>query len=385
LVSRQRRDEEGLFSVPSQSSGYLKGAGDLMSFATQSPHRRRSDSFIRSGASAAFLAPDSARLSMFGKRNSPEFANMQDAQRQAFDLAIAEISNRQQAEIQEKENKKQLGKDLISSAVSAGVSAHLAPKFKALQATKGFEHTGKLLSLGTPTFGNLAGALASGGRGTSMHGGLGAGVGLYGEQVMEEMKALFKESSAKGGFSLAKLFGPTANAVKGVFGKGSSMIGRGFSALRGFTGSMSSSGKSFFGNSSEAPLGMLPPLRRATGGIVPNSAGVDTVPAMLSGGEFIMNSAATKRLGASNLQAMNSGVSSGGDNSAVVSKLDDLILATESMSSGEINITINSDGTENNQKSADSSEDQKRLSEKIKTVVKQVISDEKRLGGQLRK
>ena len=398
LVSRQRRDEEGLFSVPSQSSGYLKGAGDLMSFAMQSPHRRRSDSFIRSGASAAFLAPDSARLSMFGKRNSPEFANMQDAQRQAFDLAIAEISNRQQAEIQEKENKKQLGKDLISSAVSAGVSAHLAPKFKALQATKGFEHTGKLLSLGTPTFGNLAGALASGGRGTSMHGGLGAGVGLYGEQVMEEMKALYKETSAKGGFSLAKLFGPTANAVKGVFGKGSSMVGRGFNAgssmvgrgfnaLRGFTGSMSSSGKSFFGNTSEAPLGMLPPLplRRATGGIVPNSAGVDTVPAMLSGGEFIMNSAATKRLGASNLQAMNSGVSSGGDNSAVVNKLDDLILATESMSSGEINITINSDGTENNQKSADSSEDQKRLSEKIKTVVKQVISDEKRLGGQLRK
>lgn len=127
------------------------------------------------------------------------------------------------------------------------------------------------------------------------------------------------------------------------------------------------------------------PHNFATGGMVSNASGVDTVPTMLSGGEFIMNAAATKRLGAGNLQALNSGSGGGGDNSQLVGKLDELISATEDATGGEINITINSEGKENVQTSEGASEDQKRLSERIKTVVKQVITDEKRLGGQLRK
>lgn len=123
----------------------------------------------------------------------------------------------------------------------------------------------------------------------------------------------------------------------------------------------------------------------ATGGMISSSTGVDTVPTMLSGGEFIMNAAATKRLGAGNLQALNSGYGGGGDNSQLVGKLDELISATEDATGGEINITINSEGKENVKTSESASEDQKRLSERIKTVVKQVITDEKRLGGQLRK
>jgi hypothetical protein len=126
--------------------------------------------------------------------------------------------------------------------------------------------------------------------------------------------------------------------------------------------------------------------RRATGGLIPASGGVDTVPAMLSGGEFVMNAAATKNIGADNLQSLNSG-SGSSDNAELVSKLDELIIATgASKSMGDINITINgSAGTESKEEGKDSSDRQRDLSEKIKTVVKQVIADEQRLGGQLRK
>ena len=47
--------------------------------------------------------------------------------------------------------------------------------------------------------------------------------------------------------------------------------------------------------------------QRAIGGMIPSTSGVDTVPAMLSGGEFVMNRSAVQGIGASNLQSMNSG------------------------------------------------------------------------------
>jgi hypothetical protein len=109
---------------------------------------------------------------------------------------------------------------------------------------------------------------------------------------------------------------------------------------------------------------------------------------MLSGGEFVMNSAATQRIGADNLTAANAGGSaSGGDSAELVAKMEELITVTqESGKAGDINITINgSTGQEQNEGGQDANEKQRELSEKIKTVVKQVITDEKRLGGQLRK
>jgi hypothetical protein len=133
---------------------------------------------------------------------------------------------------------------------------------------------------------------------------------------------------------------------------------------------------------------MLPPVGKpfATGGLIPAAGGVDTVPAMLSGGEFVMNAAATKNIGAGNLQALNSGATTG-DNSDLVAKLDQLITATEtSQSTGDINITINgSNGTESQTGGEDAPERERKLSERIKVAVKQVIADEQRLGGQLRK
>jgi len=309
---RQRRDKEGLFRTPSSSSGYISGVSDLMSFATQSPNRMGGDSFVSGGATAAFLDPESARLSMFGRRSSQQFGKVQDAKKQAFDLAVSEMGQMDQARIAGKESSSQFFKDILSAGISAGLGGLGADMFKG----------NKFLTAASGFGSNLLG--------TAITGGGASGFGNFGAGYVSSMQ----ESGSKGLFDFLK---------------------------------------SLFSN------------KQATGGMISSSTGVDTVPTMLSGGEFIMNASATKRLGAGNLQALNSGSGGGGDNSQLVGKLDELISATEDATGGEINITINSEGKENVKTSEGASEDQKRLSERIKTVVKQVITDEKRLGGQLRK
>ena len=127
--------------------------------------------------------------------------------------------------------------------------------------------------------------------------------------------------------------------------------------------------------------GVLPPKPAgwAAGGAVPYAAGVDTVPAMLSGGEFVMNPAATDRMGRGNLASLNSG---GGNSEEVVGRLDELIDVSENRGESTINITVNSDGSSDQDGGGD--QDQQSLAVRIRDVVRQVIEDEQRLGGSLR-
>tara|TARA_Y100000385_G_scaffold211231_1_gene219197 strand:+ start:2937 stop:9707 length:6771 start_codon:yes stop_codon:yes gene_type:complete len=375
---RQRRDAEGMFRTPSSSSGYISGAADLMSFATQSPNRMGGDSFIKGGATAAFLDPESARLSMFGRRNSQQFEQIQGAKRQAFDLAIAEMAQEDEARRAAKESKKQFLKDMLSAGISAG-AGYLGAQFAK---TKGL---GKIAE-GLTGFGaNILGTAVTDG-GSSGFGNFGAG--YFGKGLGQLYSAGPDDIDTS---EIPKL------TLEGTIQKGyqSSFEKKG-TFLNNLPGNPVDSAGDILGpfdrneNYIEAwaDLSQTEIERRrgyATGGMISSSTGVDTVPTMLSGGEFIMNAAATKRLGAGNLQALNSGSGGGGDNSQLVGKLDELISATEDATGGEINITINSEGKENVKTSEGASEDQKRLSERIKTVVKQVITDEKRLGGQLRK
>ena len=116
--------------------------------------------------------------------------------------------------------------------------------------------------------------------------------------------------------------------------------------------------------------GMIPYM--AGGGGVGYAAGVDTVPAMLSGGEFVMNAASTARIGAANLQALNSGASIGGGSNMSITKGDT-----------NISIVVNSDGSADQEDRTNAEEEDKTLATKIKDAVKDVISTEKRLGGML--
>jgi hypothetical protein len=132
--------------------------------------------------------------------------------------------------------------------------------------------------------------------------------------------------------------------------------------------------------------GGLLPSRRATGGYVSETAGVDTVPTMLSGGEFVMNSAAADRVGRGNLEKMNSGVSGEESksvgNDELLRKLDDLIEATKE-STGEINITVNGEGGREEEESSGGGGN-REFAKKLKEQVVNIIEEEKRLGGSLR-
>ena len=124
--------------------------------------------------------------------------------------------------------------------------------------------------------------------------------------------------------------------------------------------------------------------RYGGGGYVSPTAGVDTVPSMLSGGEFVMNAAATQNIGRGNLAALNSGGGDGGDG-AIVAAINDL--GDELGNSGEtvINITVNSDGTETQDSNGNGVEEAQTLAVKIRDVVRQTIAEEQRLGGSLRR
>lgn len=66
---------------------------------------------------------------------------------------------------------------------------------------------------------------------------------------------------------------------------------------------VSSARSSFF-----APVGStLGPVRRAGGGVVPGSGDGDTVPALLTPGEFVVRKDAVRRIGVGNLRALNEG------------------------------------------------------------------------------
>tara|TARA_R110002020_G_scaffold70186_1_gene182185 strand:+ start:5902 stop:12144 length:6243 start_codon:yes stop_codon:yes gene_type:complete len=241
----------GLFTPGTYGQGAMQGKGSLLDFATQGFTTGGFDSISGgSGFASIGLAPQSAALTMFGRRNSPQYGREQSSKQSAFGLYVQQVNKEKQAE----EQGKQSTRGLLGSIVAAGA-----------------------------------------------------------------------------GFALSELF---------------------------------SGGK-----------------KSATGGAIPYAAGVDTVPAMLSGGEFVMNAAATQKIGRGNLASINSGGGSGG-NGAVIGKLDELISVSDNQGETNINITVNSDGTSSTDGNGD--EEETNLATRIRDVVKQVIDDEKRLGGSLR-
>lgn len=346
-----------------------------MSFATQTPIALGRDTLTSSGA---FLGAESGRFTMFGRRNNPQFQKVQDAKRQAFDLAIKERQAYEQAEAQ----KVSLGSMLASAAISTLVSFGVSKGLGGLKGANGKPLIGKgmtgLLSSGA---GNLAGVLTTGAPASGGAFGAAAASGDLKNIFSDKPKANPNQTVIEDAIPVSVPSAANPSSRQGFFSGLFSKAGDFFKGLGSNSGTKGVNG----------PMGsVLPGIdtmpRRATGGLIPAAGGVDTVPAMLSGGEFVMNAAATRNIGAGNLQALNSGAGVG-DNTDLVSKLDELIIATEtSQSTGDINITINgSTGAENQTGGQEATESQRQLSERIKVAVKQVIADEQRLGGQLRR
>jgi hypothetical protein len=263
----------GLFTPGTYGQEEMRGKNNLLNFATQSFTTGASDRFgSGSGFASVGLEPQSAALTMFGRRNSPAFQREQASKQKAFELFT-----------------RQAEKEKTAKERSSGFGDALKDSLLAFGASFGFK---KL----TDVFGKKS---------------------------------------------------PTADILMNK--NDPTQYDNGYT----FT---------------------------ATGGAIPNAAGVDTVPSMLSGGEFVMNAAATQKIGRGNLNALNSGA--GGGSGDVVSKLDELISVSDNAGETVINITVNSDGSSDSQGNGD--DQQTSLATKIKDVVKQVIDDEKRLGGSLR-
>ena len=279
----------GLFTPGTFGQGEMKGKRNLLDFATQSSTTGKFDRVSGgSGFASVALEPQSAALTMFGRRNSPQFKREQDSKKKAFGLYVNQVNKEKEFE----ESQTSLG-DALKGAVKSFV-----------------------ISYGVN---QLVGRAANA-----------ASMGKVGKDGIAKAMPLNED-------------GTQMNFLQRM---------------------------------------MLTPPKKATGGSIPYAAGVDTVPAMLSGGEFVMNAAATQRVGRGTLSSINSG---GGadDNGAVVGKLDELISVSENSGETTINITVNSDGTSD--ESGNGDDQDSNLALKIRDVVRQVISDEQRLGGSLRK
>jgi len=278
----------GLFTPGTFGQGAMKGKRNLLDFATQSFTTGAFDRISGgSGFASIALEPQSAALTMFGRRNSPQFAREQASKQKAFGLFTRQVEKEKEF----KESQTSLGDALLGAVKSFAIS----------NVVKGLvSRAANAASFGTVDKDGIGRAIPLNEDGTEMN-------------FLQRM--------------------------------------------------------------------MLPVPKKATGGAIPYAAGVDTVPAMLSGGEFVMNAAATQRVGRGTLSSINSG-GGAGNNGAVVAKLDELISVSENNGETTINVTVNSDGTSD--QSGDGNETQSNLALKIRDVVKQVIDDEKRLGGSLR-
>ena len=279
----------GLFTPGTFGQGAMKGKRNLLDFATQSFTTGKFDKVSGgSGFASIGLEPQSAALTMFGRRNSPQFQKEQASKKQAFGLFVNQVKKEKEF----KDSQTSLGDVLLNAVKTFAIST----------AVKGVvDRAANAASFGKVGEDGIGRAIPLNEDGTEMN-------------FLQRM--------------------------------------------------------------------MLPlPKKKATGGSIPYAAGVDTVPAMLSGGEFVMNAAATQRVGRGTLSSINSG-GGAGNNGAVIGKLDELISVSENSGETNINITVNSDGTSD--QSGNGNDQESNLALKSRDVVRQVIDDEKRLGGSLR-
>jgi TP901 family phage tail tape measure protein len=386
----------GGFYIPGDYGlGGIQGRKNLLDFATQTATSGQYD-VIRGGDNYASinLEGESARLTTFGRSRGPMAEAIASAKGEAFSLYQQDIEAEKQRKEQQKqldEQSKAMKKQLLISVGSMVASSALSAGASGFQSAFGAAKAGgagALSSFGSGLKGIFTGASATGGVNV---GGLnnwftGIGKGLTGN--FSDAANYFKLSQMG---SLDKL-GQAYSMGVGPDGKTSS-----------FNKFLDKSGyipRAFPVNPTEPSVGsngifnwFKPMFNRASGGIIPPTSGIDTVPAMLSGGEFIMNRAASQNIGTGNLQALNAGASSLPTeekteelNDRLVAKLDELIeVMTEGGSSGSITINVDSNGKSTQETSGESSESRQKLAAQIKDTVMKVIEQEKRLGGKLRR
>ena len=421
---------DGGYFIPGlRGNGKISGASALKTFATQAFTSGATD-FIGSSekSNAAFIdiEPESQRLTNFGRNAGTPLQNAtRVAKGEAFDAALQDDELRRQIKLEEKRKKEEFKKALInmaiSAVVSAGTSAAVAgisnaagPQAGGFAGVSNPNQTAPLKAIPTTSasgttvgggggFWNGVKSFFTGsqipGGGTQKFGGIGNILNGRGFTTQDNLSSYFDKNPSSPAtnafFSSGEYintsgkvnFKPFSRVLSSSVSEGlQSLPSRNndeFNAIEELKRRQNINLSSIYGSDNNSLLGG----KKATGGRVRDAAGIDSVPTMLSGGEFVVNSAAANRIGQSSLDRINSGdvsETSGSNNTELIEKVDELIKATKE-SSGEINITVNSDGSESNSSNGVSGEDEKlNLAQMIKSQVLMVINDEKRMGGRLR-
>ena len=372
----------GFFTPGLMGSGSITGKKDLLNFATQSYTSGEND-IIKSGKNSASidLETESVRLTNFGRRNGPQAQALKEAKSQSFDVYKQQLDQEKQIkEAQEAYDKERKAK-IKGLLTQIGVSAAM---FGASTAANGI-NAAKIEAKGLNLTGMdankfaLAGAFKGGNIDGTNVGGLG---NLFkGNFALSQISNKSQLSDYYDSKMPKDYVAPSNNLnfANNFEGISSGAVDR--------TNMTMGQGRTVGSWSSDEPP-YIPLQRRATGGQVPRTAGIDTVSTMLSGGEFVMNASATSRIGPEKLNQMNSGatqtsnVDSEALNEKLISKLDELIEASKTKA-GSVTVNVSSDGSSQTSSSKDQTEQDKNLSEKIKNSVLQVIAQEKRMGGML--
>ena len=316
---------------PAFSGRALRGKGQLMGFAGQGVTSGAGD-FIRGGAGASgsfgavALQPGSIRGTQFQRRTDLMSKQRTESRKNALNLYFQQLESEDQRQKAWDAEQERLLKERLFKAEQE------RKRLAAEKARKEAEKRARRSSIGS--FIGMA---------------LGSFLGPMGAAAGSMIGGSIGGSMATGGYAQGGGFGPIGR-----------MIG----------------------------MNLLSPdmLSKSKGsGAVRPSAGVDTVPTMLSGGEFVMNAAATRRIGRGNLSALNGGVggASGSSNSALMGAIGQLI-GRQSDSANNISITINTDGAQNTSVGRGSSQSAQSLAARIRDAVTEIIAEEKRLGGTLR-
>ena len=397
----------GLFTPGTFGQGSITGSRNLLDFATQNLTTGQQDR-IGGGAGFGFasLEPQSARLTMFGRRNSPLFQQEQDSKREAFGLFTRQSQLEEQLAEQRRQQRRAFRNSLITFVAATALGELTRPQGESVStdAQTGLADQRQSIMLGGGGIGG-GGARAGGGASTVL---TPRATRTPTTPTTPTAVTPALDLTGQAGLDIAggaaNRSGGALRAVLNLFrggggqqgGAGQGIMRRAANAFDGFAARLMET--SFFlhgvADGRETPLNLdnplfpprLPQARpqgRATGGYVSPSAGVDSVPAMLTGGEFVMNAGATQRIGRGNLAALNGGSGVGEGNDAVVARLDELIAVSGEGGDTVINITVNSDGTQTTEGEGDT--DQQTLALRIRDVVRQTIDEEKRLGGSLRR
>jgi hypothetical protein len=432
----------GFFTPGTYGLGGIQGTGNLLKFATQAYTSGARDQIVNQGNYASInLEAESARLTNFGRSNSPQAEATRAAKEQAFGLYVQEIQAQEEARKQAEAEKDAFKKQLVMLGVTA-VGSYVGGIAKtgfqqgvagaAEKATTWQKFTAGMSGVGEK-FGNVGSGISSLFSGNMQQAGdyfsmartnLASGV-LKGNVVDEVVKSISKSPSSgvssvfsgNNGFNDdAYLPAPPSDNYADYSDSTDGLSNLAYKELKNRQQAFElvrqelEQNPRFFGNPVLIEALAAQKLSKlaednsinsyllskgakpfATGGSIPFKGGIDTVPAMLSGGEFVMNRSAAQNIGAGNLQALNAGAGTIVTeekteelNEKLISKLDELIEASGGASSITINVE-GSTGAATQSTNGNPTDQRQQMARQIKDAVLKILQDEKRLGGQLRR